>query len=175
MPAVRATTSPRVILMFTAKELNREARFPSTDYWIEDYHPTHMRRADIRELDKLLMESFDEDFIDNRYTPGYSFTGFYKGQVIMIYGICPLWKGVAELYMVPTVHLTKHKFTFHKAALRFFEYTASRMRLHRYQCYVCCRNVPAVNWIEACYFHYEGRLLQFGPNCEDYRMYGRIF
>lgn len=179
MPVVRAITSPRVISMFTVRELNRElyrdVKSGRDDYWIEDYKPEHMRLAEVRFLDKMLMDSFDEDFVSNRYTPGYSFTAFYKGQVVMIYGISPLWKGVADLYMVPTVHLNKHKFVFHKAALRFFEYTARRMQLHRYQCYVCCRNVAAVKWIEACYFHFEGKLYKFGPDLEDYSMYGRLF
>jgi len=161
--------------MFTARELTREARFKSSDYWIDAYLPKHLRLSEIRPIDTMLMNSFDEDFIDNRYIPGFSFTGFYKSQVVMIYGIIPLWKGVAELYMVPTVHLNDHKFVFHRAALRFFEYTAMRMQLHRYQCYVCCRNVPAVKWIEACYFHYEGLLYKFGPDMSDYKLYGRLF
>ena len=92
-----------------------------------------------------------------------------------MFGLYPLWKGVAEAWMLPTEHLNDSKLIFHKASLRFFEYASDKLKLKRVQTYVCTTNYRAIKWMEMCYFDREGLLKKFGPDQNDYYIYGRLF
>ena len=161
--------------MFSAKEIEIEIGLDTSKYWFDYYHAWHLEKASLRDIDRQLLKSYEGDFINDRHLDGLTFTALYKQDPVMIVGIYPLWTGVADIFMVATTNLHDHKFHFHKATLRFLTYTASKLKLWRYQCYVCAENVLATRWIHSCYFENEGRLKQFGPDKLDYFIYGRNF
>lgn len=161
--------------MFTASELQTQIGLDISKYRFEYYNPSHLQNASLRDIDKQLINSFEINFIDEKHIDGLTFTALYGNTVIMIVGVYPLWTGVADIFMVATTHLHDHKFHFHRTTQRFLRYSAIKLKLWRYQCYVCALNVLAIKWIEACYFTNEGRLKKFGPDKLDYFIYGRVF
>ena len=106
---------------------------------------------------------------------GLGYTVLVKGKVFIVFGIYPLWKGVAEAWMLPSKDLGEIKMQFHKSALRFFRYAPAKLKLHRLQTYVRSTNVRAIKWMEACYFNREGLLKRYGPDIKDYYAYGRLY
>ena len=95
--------------------------------------------------------------------------------MFIVFGIYPLWKGVAEAWMLPSKELSDIKLQFHKSALRFFRYAPAKLKLHRLQTYVRSTNYRAIRWMESCYFKREGLLRNYGPDIKDYYAYGRLY
>tara|TARA_B100001027_G_scaffold208304_1_gene173466 strand:+ start:188 stop:679 length:492 start_codon:yes stop_codon:yes gene_type:complete len=161
--------------MFTADELNIVMRLDGQRSTMVEFHPMHMKVANYRSFEQVLVDSYDEPHIQAKYLDGYSFSGMRDGQIYVSFGMYPLWTGVADLWMLPCVELEERKLEFHKACLRFFRHAAEKMKLRRLQCYVHSQNTPALRWIELCYFNREGLLKRYGPDSSDYFIYSRLF
>ena len=71
---------------------------------------------------------------------GLSFRGVSFGDIACCFGMLPLWEGVYEAWLLPCKDLTKNKFKFHRASLKFFEYVAKRLNIHRLQINVSSQN-----------------------------------
>ena len=82
-----------------------------------------------------------------------------------------------ESFYAPAICLQigEHKFKFHKASLRFFNYAAKKLNIHRLQINVSRYNYLAYKWALACYFLEEGILKEYGPDKSDYFMMSRLF
>ena len=139
------------------------------------FHQRHIHMANFRSFEKEVLEGYGRPHIEDYGVEGLSFTAIRNAKVIVIWGLYPLWKGVAEAWMLPTHDLETSKMIFHKGALRFFEHATKKLELHRLQTYVCSTNYRAVKWMEMCYFDREGLLKRYGPDIKDYYVYGRLF
>ena len=161
--------------MFTAEELMDVMKVDGIQRRIIPFHQRHIHMAKLRHFEQDLVDSYGRPHISDYSIDGLSYTATYKAKVIVMFGLYPLWKGVAEAWMLPTEHLNDSKLIFHKASLRFFEYASEKLKLKRVQTYVCTTNYRAIKWMEMCYFDREGLLKKFGPDQNDYYIYGRWF
>lgn len=161
--------------MFTSEELMDVMKVDGINHRIVPFHPRHLHMAEFRDVDQEILEGYGRPHIEDYSVDGLGYTVIYKGEVYAIFGIYPLWKGVAEAWMLPSKKLTDIKLKFHKSALRFFRYAPAKLKLHRVQTYVRTTNYRAIKWMEACYFHREGLLKRYGPDIKDYYAYGRLF
>ena len=161
--------------MFTAEELMDVMKVDGIQRRIIPFHQRHIHMAKLRHFEQDLVDGYGRPHISDYAIDGLCYTATYKAKVIVMFGLYPLWKGVAEAWMLPTEHLNDSKLIFHKASLRFFEYASEKLKLQRVQTYVCSTNVRAIKWMEMCYFDREGLLKRYGPDQNDYYVYGRLF
>ena len=161
--------------MFNAEELMDVMKVDGIQRRLIPFHQRHVHMARLRKIDQELVDGYGRPHIIDYGVEGLSYTATYKSKVIVMFGLYPLWKGVAEAWMLPTEHLFDSKLIFHKATLRFFNYASEKLKLHRMQTYVCTTNYRAIKWMEMCYFNREGHLKEFGPDLKDYFVYGRLF
>lgn len=128
-----------------------------------------------RDFDQEILDGYGRPHIEDYAVDGLSYSAMCDGKVYAMFGLYPLWKGVAEAWLLPSSKLENRKMVFHKSCLRFFPYAAEKLKLHRIQVYVRSSNVQAYKWIEMMYFKREGLLERYGPDINDYYVYGRLF
>ena len=155
--------------------LNKVTGLEGTQHSIVPFHPKHMQMGEYRSFDHELMNGFGKPFVADNALDGFSFTAMSDGKIYLMFGFYPLWNGVAECWMLPCSYLDEKKLIFHKATLKCFLHIAFVLELWRMQCYVRTTNGQATKWIEMCYFNREGLCRQFGPDKNDYYLYGRLF
>jgi len=141
------------------------------------FHYTHLKIMDIRKADNDLINSFIDydDRIKTYPVEGLSFSGMCHRDIVCCFGVIPLWEGVYEGWLVPCSNLTKNKFVFHKSSLKFFEYVAEKLNIHRLQINVNSQNCLAYKWAKKCYFIQEGLLREYGPDKSDFYIMSRLF
>jgi len=164
-------------MTFTCEELNQAMNLDGVDYKFIPFHYTHLKMMEFRESEHSLMNSFVdyEEKIKTCPMDGLSFSGVSFGDIACCFGILPLWEGVYEAWLLPCKDLTKNKFKFHRASLKFFEYVAKRLNIHRLQINVSSQNCLAYKWAKKCYFTEEGLLRKFGPDKTDFYIMSRLF
>tara|TARA_Y100001963_G_C6739838_1_gene428389 strand:+ start:234 stop:722 length:489 start_codon:yes stop_codon:yes gene_type:complete len=161
--------------MFKTDELMQVMKCDGFNHRIIPFHPRHIHMTEFRDFDQEILDGYGRPHIEDYSVEGLSFTAIYKGEVYVIFGLYPLWRGVAEAWMLPSKNLELIKLKFHKASLRFFEYAPKKLKLHRVQSFVRSTNVQAIKWVEMCYFVREGLLQKYGPDINDYFAYGRLY
>ena len=139
------------------------------------FQPNHIHMTKFRDFDQEILDGYGRPHIEDYAVDGLSYSAMCDGKVYAMFGLYPLWKGVAEAWLLPSSKLENRKMVFHKSCLRFFPYAAEKLKLHRIQVYVRSSNVQAYKWIEMMYFKREGLLEQYGPDINDYYVYGRLF
>lgn len=161
--------------MFNAEELMQVMKLDGYKNRIVAFKPNHIHMAKFRDFDQEILDGYGRPHIQDYAVDGLSYSAMCDGKVFVMFGLYPLWKGVAEAWMLPSAELADRKMVFHKACLRFFPYASEKLKLHRIQTYVRSTNVQAVRWMEMMYFNREGLLQKYGPDINDYYVYGRIF
>lgn len=164
-------------MTFTCEELNYVMALDGVDYKLIPFHYTHLNMMEFRESEYSLINSFIdyEEKIKTCPVEGLSFSGVCFGDIVCCFGIIPLWQGVYEAWLLPCKDLTKNKLRFHKSSLKFFEYVADRLNIHRLQINVNRQNCLAYKWAKKCYFIEEGLLREYGPDKSDFYIMSRLF
>tara|TARA_E500000305_G_C4022561_1_gene239768 strand:+ start:135 stop:647 length:513 start_codon:yes stop_codon:yes gene_type:complete len=164
-------------MTFTCEELNHVMVLDGVDYKLIPFHYTHLNMMEFRESEYSLINSFIdyEEKIKTCPVEGLSFSGVCFGDIVCCFGIIPLWQGVYEAWLLPCKDLTKNKLRFHKSSLKFFEYVADRLNIHRLQINVNRQNCLAYKWAKKCYFTEEGLLREYGPDKSDFYIMSRLF
>ena len=163
--------------MFTTIELNQLMRLDGEYYKIVPFHYTHLKFMEFREAEKKLFDSF-HDYAERIKTfpmHGLSFSGMVGKKIVCCFGLLPIWEGVYEAWLIPCLQIGEHKFKFHKSSLRFFNYAAKKLNIHRLKINVNRYNYLAYKWAMSCYFQNEGLLKGYGPDKSDYFMMSRLF
>ena len=161
--------------MFTADELMQVMKLDGYRNRLVTFQPNHIHMTKFRDFDQEILDGYGRPHIEDYAVDGLSYSAMCDGKVYAMFGLYPLWKGVAEAWLLPSSKLENRKMVFHKSCLRFFPYAAEKLKLHRIQVYVRSSNVQAYKWIEMMYFKREGLLEQYGPDINDYYVYGRLF
>lgn len=161
--------------MFTADELMQVMKLDGYRNRLVTFQPNHIHMTKFRDFDQEILDGYGRPHIEDYAVDGLSYSAMCDGKVYAMFGLYPLWKGVAEAWLLPSSKLENRKMVFHKSCLRFFPYAAEKLKLHRIQVYVRSSNVQAYKWIEMMYFKREGLLERYGPDINDYYVYGRLF
>lgn len=161
--------------MFTADELMQVMKLDGYRNRLVTFQPNHIHMTKFRDFEQEILDGYGRPHIQDYAVDGLSYTAMCDGEVYAMFGLYPLWKGVAEAWLLPSTKLENRKIVFHKGSLRFFTYASQKLKLHRIQVYVRSSNVQAVKWIEMMYFKREGLLERYGPDINDYYVYGRLF
>ncbi len=144
---------------------------------IVNYSEFHYEMIDLNPFDKEYANAFPDygRYLKQYTQQGLAYTGLSEGTIYAIFGFYQLWKGNAEFFLIPSKHINRKAFVFHKVSLQFFDYVANIMELNRLQFTVCSRNIRAVKWAKSCKFIEEGILKNYGILSDDYIMFARYY
>jgi hypothetical protein len=103
----------------------------------------------------------------------WSHTALYKGEMALFFGVCKLWPGVAEAWMLTTPVVEGHGVKMLRGAMRYFDKAMREMKLHRMQITVNVNDRVAIRYANALKFEREGLLTGYGPDGSDHEMLAR--
>jgi len=104
-----------------------------------------------------------------------SFTAIVDARPVAIAGVIPIWKGVAESYLIPSALFPKHKIQCIKYVKLNQEFLGRELKLHRLQTTVPSDFSTAIRWLEWLGYERESTLRQWGPDQKDHYRYVRFF
>lgn len=105
---------------------------------------------------------------------GIAWSGFAEGHLVAAGGVHFYWPGVGEAWTFMTSSLHKYRFSVHKHVYRLLNDIINRHKLYRVQAVINASHQAALDWIEALGFEKEGLMKKYGPDGQDYYMYGRV-
>jgi hypothetical protein len=103
----------------------------------------------------------------------HAWTAMYRGRMACFFGICSLWPGVGEAWMLTTSVVEGHAVKMLRGAMRYFDIAMSDLKLHRLQITVNVNDGLAIRYANALKFRREGLLIGYGPNGNDHEMLAR--
>jgi len=106
---------------------------------------------------------------------GYGVTALVRGTITCCFGVNMLWPGVAEAWLITGYQVDSNPISLSRGAMRYFDYIAIKLILHRLQITVDTRNEVALRWANLLKFKREGVLEKYGPAKSDFVMMSRIF
>jgi hypothetical protein len=90
-------------------------------------------------------------------------------------GFAMLWPGVCDSWMLISKHIKRYPLSVYKTVSTKMKCVIENYKLYRIQTLIQEGDMTAINWIERLGFTREGVMRQFGPDRQNYLMYGRIF
>ncbi len=161
--------------MMDVQSIN-DACIRSPDAMIVPFAWWHLKMMDLREADRSYFPRF-EDYLAymRRATPTHAYTGMYRGDMVMAFGLEPKWPGVAECWMMTARQIEGCATTFTRSSMRFFDHAATTLGLRRCQITVCPTNDHAMRWAAALRFEREGLMRGYAPTGADHWMMSRMF
>ena len=105
---------------------------------------------------------------------GAAYTGIVKGQVMGCAGIFPLWRGVAEVWMITTDLVSRYPKAFHQAIANGLEIAGHSMGLWRIQTAVHQNHLVSQKWLRRLGFNREGNMPGYGPDGATYIRMARL-
>jgi len=141
------------------------------------FHWAHVHLMNLREFERKYFEWFPnyEDMLRTYASCETSATALYDGDVACCFGAVPIWKGVAEAWILTSYIVERNPISLTRGALRYFDNIATDMQLHRLQIVVDGSNLLALRWAKALKFEHEGLLKSYGPDGSDHYMLARYF
>jgi len=162
----------------TPVDLERIVGIENTPISIVPFKSYFFKIMNLVESDVEVIKLFESYFalIDDGRNNGCAYTAIDSGKPVLCFGLEFQWEGVAIAWLIPDrAMVKKHKFKFHKGALKYFDIAAKHYNLHRIEVAVNVRNSYAERWIESIGFEYEGTLRKYGVDKVDHKMYSRLF
>ena len=104
---------------------------------------------------------------------GPAFTGLVDGKVAGFAGVILMWPGVGEGWILGSDLFAENKLWFIRNVKRFLGKIMNTHEMHRVQTTVLHGHTDLIRLVEFLGMKFEGRLRGYGPQGEDYLMYGR--
>lgn len=136
----------------------------------EPFVPEHLERFSIREHERELIN------LDNLLVSaqsGYCWAMVIDGDVMCLLGFTVLWKGVAEVYIVPSTDLPKHPVHVIRALRKYMAIIEEQFMLRRLHTF-SKEDDQTDKWMRLLGFQCEGVLVGYTANADNYRIWARI-
>lgn len=117
----------------------------------------------------------DRSMFANYPKLGPAYTLFDGDRPIVSAGVAIMWPGVGESWMIVSKYIKKYPLSVYKSVSQIMNGIIKQMQLYRIQTVIKEDDDVAIVWIERLGYTREGVLRQFGPDKQNYLMYGRIF
>lgn len=106
---------------------------------------------------------------------GMSFTGLLNNQPIAAGGICYLWEGVAEGWVLASRDIFKYPIFCAKTIKKRTDLLATNNKLKRIQTAVKCDSETAIRFAEWLGFKREGLMKNYAPDGSDHYLYAKVY
>jgi hypothetical protein len=140
------------------------------------FRPEHLLRMELKGDELIYLELIPEyhRYIIEMAVPDFSWTVVRDGSPVAVFGVRPMWPGVAEVWMLPGVGIEKNAIALVRGARHIFAQIEQEYGVRRLQIAVRKSNYTAYKFARSVYFEQESLMSQFGPEGEDYYMMTRI-
>jgi hypothetical protein len=145
--------------------------------YIVPYTKAHGVHILSQQMNHQLMDidaSFDGDAMELQ-EQGLSFTGLVNDQPIFAAGMKPIWKGVAEGWVLATSEVWKHPLLVARAIKKDFEKVAKQHNITRVQTAVRANFDMGLKFAKWLGLESEGLMKKYGFDGTDHYRYARIF
>lgn len=141
------------------------------------FHPTHMNRVVLNASDRRIFESLPDWDVRLKvlHETKTAWTLFYERQPALVMGLEYKFPTNYEAWLIPGPKSYEHPALLSRGARRFFDKIGERLNLRRMQIVVNVHHKDAIRWAEFLQFKREGRMIQYGPEGDDYYMYARTY
>lgn len=102
---------------------------------------------------------------------GYALTE--NGEIYAAFGIVPIWSGVGEAWMLPTVHLKRKKVSASRHMRIGLDELIGDLNMHRTQAAVKVDHEEAHRLVKFVGMREEGLMRRYGPDGSDYVRYAK--
>jgi len=102
------------------------------------------------------------------------YTFIKEDKAIAVLGGNLLWPGVMEVWTVTTDLITEYPLEFHKKVRDVISGLEKELEIKRFQATVRADFDMGKKWLHSLGFISEGLLKKYGPEGEDYFMFGRV-
>ena len=143
------------------------------------FHPKHLEVMNIRDIDSAIFgdfksqEAFDRvDQMSRISTQAGTF--LCEGRIHFVAGFCPMWPGVYEVWMLPSVYVRNAPMFFCRTLRRYIDRIAHDFKAHRIQT-TSFDDKFHERWMKFMGFEKEGTLRQFTQDKRNMCQFGRIF
>jgi hypothetical protein len=154
-----------------AFDLNEQVRRPNGAIFMP-YAPDHVSYINTNNKDILCIgDSVSrEQLVTAQANMGEATTVMIHGQPVGVFGMVPLWPGVAEMWFIPDERLRAYPIFMTRGGRAFMDITRISYGLHRQQITVRCDHEAAVKWANAIGFKQEAILKAYGTDKADFYM-----
>ena len=121
-------------------------------------------------LNDKLMDG-DAEYEENRIdfaTPGLSYTLLYNSKPVVSGGVCPLWSGVAEGWVISSKRIYKNRIKSARLIRKRADILCSANKIWRLQTSVKANFTMGIRFAEFLGFKNEGLMRGYGPDKSDY-------
>ena len=106
---------------------------------------------------------------------GMSFTGLLNNKPVAAGGICYLWDGVAEGWVLASRDIFKYPIFCAKTIKQRTDLLAKNNKLKRIQTAVKADSDTAIRFAERLGFKREGLMKNYGPDGADHYLYAKVY
>ena len=156
--------------------MNLGQHWHGKDQQLVPFRPEHLLKAELKgdELNytKVLPEWYE--YTIEMAFEDLSWTFLRLGQVACMFGVRPLWPGVGEVWMIPTVNVNRSAIALIKGGRHILDHIQDEYDVRRLQITVRSSNKTAYKYAEKMYFKTEGLMERYGPEGDDYYLMVRI-
>ena len=142
-------------------------------YQIVPFEPKHWDMIEFRDFEKESMGKVLDEIRLRVDASGPAYTGLVDGKVAGFAGVILMWPGVGEGWILGSDLFKENKLWFIRNVKRFLGKIMNTHQMHRVQTTVLHGHTDLIRLVEFLGMKFEGRMRNYGPNGEDYLMYGR--
>lgn len=136
---------------------------------IVDFEKWHLTQMQVRQQE--LTDCGGLEGLQELTQVSICYTLLIDNKPIAVFGFCALWKGVIDVFVIPSVDVPKHPIAFIKAAKqKLSEYTPVVRRMQTKSRADCSTD----RWMQAMGFTCEGTMVGYTEAGADYRIWARV-
>jgi hypothetical protein len=128
------------------------------------FHGKHLQKLRLREPE-LSWSATDPDFlkyIETVAAPGASWTGMYRGEPRVCFGIRPVYKAVGEAWLIADKEIGRHALSLVRGGRKIFSDLLGDGGFRRIQIGVMADNDTALRFAKGLGFEVEGIMRNYG-------------
>lgn len=160
---------------FELIERLNSSRHKNCDYFFMPFAEPHIDIIEISQPDVAIAKEFInvKECIVYQSQIGPAITAFVKGKPVVVFGLIPIWTGVAQAWMIADDAARRKPIAMTKVAKHFFDISEISQRLHRTQITVKTSDKRAEKWALHLGFGIEGVMRKYGPDQSDHYIMAR--
>jgi len=138
---------------------------------IRAFHPEHLLQLDLRQHERETLD-IGSLLVQMCMPTSHCGTCFCGDEVIAVMGICLLWDGVFQVFVVPGKRVPEFGFRFALMVRRLLDTIQETHNPHRMQTWSLADD-PTDKWMKALGFTQEGSMRYFTNKQDTYNMWAR--
>ena len=159
--------------MWTPDQITMMFGLDHTYRRIRAFNPLDLKAIRLRGFEQDVARCFPDysAYLAAQAERSYAYTGLAGGRPVIVFGVTPLWSGVAEMWLVADESIGQHARYLIGGGRTFAKACTHALNLHRLQACVQTSNVVAERYINRLGFHREAVLKMYGPHREDFAIW----